>query len=101
MDSNSTQQDDTSTDTGSSGGPMASTPVTAFGPDDIELTTVLYINENFCHWPSGFKLDIDLDNWEEWSLKISLKACQRGFTKWLNGSLLQPSATTHANAHRI
>lgn len=67
----------------------------------LASNTVLYINENVCRWPSGFKLDIDLDNWEEWSLEISWKAAQRGFTEWLNGSYPQPSATTHANEHRI
>jgi hypothetical protein len=103
MGSNPTQPDGNSTDTGSFGGPTtSSTLVTALGPDDVLASnTVLYINENVCQWPSGFKLDIDLDNWEEWSLEISWKAAQRGFTEWLNGSYPQPSATTHANEHRI
>ena len=101
--SNPTQPDGTSTDTGSFDGPTTSTLVTAaLGPDDVLASnTVLYINENVCRWPSGFKLDIDLDNWEEWSLEISWKAAQRGFTERLNGSYPQPSATTRANEHRI
>ncbi|SRR6266403_2923186 len=103
MASNSTNQTGPTSTTNSNHNSPTTTSslVTAPGPDDVLLSMIslLYINDN--SWPSDFKLDIDLDNWDEWSLRVSLLAARRGFTKWLDGSLAQPKADTHANAHRI
>ena len=96
-----TQPDGTSTNTGASVTQApTSTAATALDPDDnFLLANYRYVNDE--SWPSNFKLDIDLDNWEEWSFKVSLLAGRQGFTKWLNGTLIQPNVVTHARAHHV
>jgi transposase InsO family protein len=72
--------------------------VSALGPDDVPLT-LQYINDNA--WPSDFKLDLELSNWDEWSFQVTLLAGRQGFRKWLTGSFPQPKIDTHAKAHHI
>jgi hypothetical protein len=96
------QPDGTSTNAGANvtqapEGPHPSNAVTALGPDHVLWTGVQYINDD--SWPNDYELDIE--NWEKWSLRISLLADLQGFTAWLNGTLSQPNAATHANAHHI
>ncbi len=75
-----------------------SNAVTVSGPDDIPLT-LMFISDS--SWPANFQLDINLNNWVEWSRHVSLLAGYQGFTKWLKGTIPQPSVATHAEGHHI
>jgi hypothetical protein len=56
------QHSNTSVDTPTS---ATGSTVSALEPDGVSLT-IQYINDD--SWPSDFKLDTDLANWEEWIL---------------------------------
>jgi len=75
-----------------------STTVSALGPNDI-IVTLQYINDN--SWPKDFKLDIELGNWDEWSLEVTFLADRQGFAEYLDGTLSQPDATTHPKANQL
>ena len=47
------------------------TSVTVVGPGDVPIT-LQFINDNV--WPKDFKLDIQLNNWDEWSFQVTLLA---------------------------
>src|SRR6267154_3965792 len=72
--------------------------LTAVGPNNTPIT-LQYINDNA--WTKEFKLDLKLNNWDEWSFQITLLAGRQGFSKILNGSFTQPSVDTHSKAHHI
>ena len=75
---------------------IARSAIVAIGPDDIPIT-LMYINNNA--WPSDFKLDLELNNWDKWSFQVLLLSSQQGFQKYLTGKLPQPNIETHAKAH--
>jgi transposase InsO family protein len=89
--------DGTSTNTVQPSSPT-STSVTAVGPNDIPIT-LQYVNDNA--WPKDFKLDLELNNWDEWSFQVTLLAGRQGFSKYLNGTFAQPAIDTHPKAHHI
>jgi hypothetical protein len=53
--------------------------------------------------PAGSKvvLDMEKDNWPEWSRRITLITSRLGFFYWLKGSLTCPDPSVYPNSHRI
>src|SRR6266566_1046092 len=72
--------------------------VTMVGPGNVPIT-LQFVNDNV--WPKDFKLDIQLNNWDEWSFQVTLLAGRQGFGKYLTGLFPQPQLDTHLKAHHI
>jgi len=70
----------------------------SLAPSD-PLHTVQYISDNA--WPSSLILDQSKSNWEDWSLRLTLIADEKGFTDWLHGFYPQPNATTDPKGNRV
>jgi len=86
-------------------GPLDSTistqtaaPTDALVPGD-PLHTVQYISDNA--WPSTRILDQLKSNWEDWSLRLTLIADEKGFTDLLHGFYPQPDTKTDPKGNRI
>ena len=50
-------------------------------------------------WPADLVLDMEKDNWPEWSRRLTLLAGRLRFSGWLNGSLTCPDPGVYPNAH--
>ena len=77
---------------------QTSAPAASLAPGD-PLHTVQYISDTA--WPSSLILDRSKSNWEDWSLRLTLIADEKGFTDWLHGFYPQPSTATDPKGNRV
>ena len=75
-----------------------STGLSTLGPDDMPIA-IQFINDN--SWLKDFKLNIQKNNWDEWSFQTKVLAGRQGFKKYLDGSFAKPLLDTHAKVHHI
>lgn len=78
-----------------SGGGVAtsrSTPYVLLAPDLVIRAQIFDPDYN---WPAGLVLDRGKSNWHEWDRRLHPIVDQRGFRRYLNGTLPCPDATVH------